>query len=175
MKLLFISLRLFGLTLLLFGVLYPAAILGLAKAFPNQGEGVVNTLIGQDFHSDTFFWGRPSAVGYNAAATGGSNQGPTNPAHLQLVHDRIDTLLKYHTYLKAADIPSEWVTASGGGLDPHLSVKATELQIERVAKARNLSTDVVKKLVAQYTETKTLGPTGYVNILALNKALAAIK
>lgn len=175
MKLLSLSLRLFALTLVFFGVLYPASIWGLAQLFPNSGEGAVKTLIGQDFYSPRYFWGRPSAVGYNAAATGGSNQGPTNPAHLQLVQDRRDTILKYHPYLKGRAIPSELVTASGGGLDPHLSRRAVDLQIKRVALARNLPEATIRNLVEAQTQHAVLGPDAYLNILSLNSALDALR
>lgn len=174
---------LFFLTLILFGVLYPALILGLGSLLPYRSAGspilrnqelVGFQNIGQSFTSHGYFWGRLSAVGYNAAATGGSNHGPTNPAHIQAVQARIDTLIKYHPGLKASQIPADWVTASGGGLDPHLSAIAILLQVPRVASARNLPEQQVRALVTEHIEGPLLGifgPGDKVNVLALNLAL----
>lgn len=181
MKLITINLRLFAITLLVFGLGYPILIFSLSKLFPNGGEGDVKIengqivayhLVGQAFTKAENFWGRPSAVAYNAAATGGSNQGPTNPSHLQAVNDRMDTILKYHPYLTKKQIPSDWVTASGSGIDPHLSLQATLLQVKRVAKARNLDQHLLENLVLQFYSTNKpaiVGPYNHVNISALNQ------
>lgn len=167
------------------GIVYPLAVTGIAKAaFPEEasgslivkdGKAVGSRLIGQNFTDPKYFWGRPSATGpmpYNAAASGGSNQGPLNPALVDAVKGRIEAL-------KAGDpgntrsIPADLVNASASGLDPHISPAAADYQIERVARARGLDTTVVKTLVAQNTEGRQWGIFGdpRVNVLELNLAL----
>ncbi len=171
------------------GVLYPFAITLIAQiVFPAQANGslivqngnvVGSALIGQSFDAPKYFWGRPSATGpfaYNAGASSGSNLGPTNPALLEAVQARAQAL-------RAADpnnpapIPVDLVTASGSGLDPHISVAAANYQIARVARARNLDVARVQQLVAQFTEGRTFGILGElrVNVLQLNLALDAVK
>ena len=168
------------------GVIYPLAVTGIAQAiFPHQANGsliVVNgktygsELIGQQFSDPKYFWGRPSAAGYNAAASSGSNYGPMNPDLLKAVQARVDAL-------KAADptntlpIPVDLVTSSASGLDPNISVAAALYQIHRVAQARGLSDDAVKSLVAKYTEGRQFGILGEerVNVLLLNLALDGIQ
>ncbi|MEB0303088.1 potassium-transporting ATPase subunit C, partial [Mucilaginibacter sp. 5C4] len=107
----------------------------------------------------------------------GSNKGPSNPDYLKEVSNRIDTLLKYHPYLKRADIPTEMVTASGSGLDPDISPAAAKIQIQRVAKVRGLDAEAVTALVNQHTETPLMGLFGpaKVNVLKLNVALDELK
>jgi potassium-transporting ATPase KdpC subunit len=164
------------------GLIYPLVVTGIAQVvFPNQANGsliVVNgkavgsELIGQQFDAPRYFWGRPSAAGYNAAASSGSNYGPMNPALLEAVQARIDAL-------KTADpnnqlpIPVDLVTASGSGLDPHISVAAALYQVHRVAQARGLSEEAMKFLVEKYTEGRQFGILGEprVNVLLLNLAL----
>src|SRR5262252_9110588 len=168
------------------GLLYPLAVTGVAKVvFPDQAAGslirdgsgqvVGSALIGQNFSDPKYFWGRPSATSpmpYNAANSGGSNQGPLNPALVDAVKGRIDAL-------RAADpgntapIPVDLVTASASGLDPHISPAAALYQVSRVAKARKLDPESVRLLVAQHTEGRWLGLLGEprVNVLALNLAL----
>lgn len=174
------ALKITLITMVLFGVIYPLAITGIALiAGPNRGQGetikigdkiIGFELIGQSFVSDKYFNGRPSAVDYNAAATGGSNKGPTNPDYLKQVAERIETFLKKNPEIKRADIPVDLITASGGGLDPHISIQAAIVQIPRISKARDISTAALKKLVFQNTE----GPlwemfgTSKVHVLKLN-------
>ena len=180
-------------TLLIFtiltGLLYPLAVTGIAQlAFPHQANGsliVVNgktvgsTLIGQQFTDPKYFWGRLSATGpypYNAAASSGSNLGPTNPALLDEVKTRIAAL-------KAVDpgntqpIPVDLVTSSGSGLDPDISIAAALYQLPRVARLRGMSESSVRILVNQYTQERTFGFLGEprVNVLELNLALDGVK
>jgi K+-transporting ATPase ATPase C chain len=174
---------------LLTGVIYPLAITGIARlVFPGQADGslivdqgtaVGSRLIGQSFDNPKYFWGRLSATGsfpYNAAASSGSNLGPTNPALLDAVKARIAAL-------RAADptntrpIPVDLVTASGSGLDPNISIAAAFYQVPRVAKARGLSEATVITLVNQVTEGRQFGFLGEprVNVLELNLALDATR
>lgn len=182
------AISLFVLLTVVTGVLYPLAVTGIAKlVFPEAAEGslilvdgkpVGSTLIGQSFTAPDYFWGRPSATApypNNAAASSGSNQGPLNPALLDAVKGRIAAL-------KAADpdnakpIPLDLVTASGSGLDPHISPAAAQYQVDRVARARNLQPKAVEALVAQSTEGRQWGVFGEprVNVLELNLALDSL-
>ena len=172
-------------TILLFGGAYPLVVWGVAQvAFPHQAQGSLITradgvisgseLVAQPFATDAFFHARPSAVDYNAASTGGSNLGPTNPDHLAAARDRIAAVRKREA-LHGGTIPADLVTASGAGLDPHLSPAAISAQVPRVATARGITTDAVTRLVAAHTEQPTLGVLGRprVNVLLLNLALDA--
>jgi K+-transporting ATPase ATPase C chain len=167
------------------GLLYPAAMTGLAQIiFPDKangsiitrdGQAVGSALIGQPFDDPRYFWGRLSATGlfaYNAAASSGSNYGPTNPALFDMVQARIDAL-KAADPDNTAEIPIDLVTASASGLDPHISPAAAEYQIARVAHERELDESVVRALVEEYTEERQLGILGEprVNVLELNLAL----
>src|SRR4030043_982793 len=151
---------------LLTGVLYPMIITGIAQViFPRQANGslivqkgqlVGSELIGQSFDDPRYFWGRPSATSpfpYNAAASTGSNLGPTNPALEEEVKARI-AALKAADPTNNAPIPVDLVTASGSGLDPNISVAAAQYQIGRISKARGLSEEVLQALVVRYTEAR---------------------
>jgi len=180
------AVTLFVLLSVITGLLYPLLVTGLAKAaFPHQAAGsllrddkgqvVGSSLIGQNFSDPKYFWGRPSATSpmpYNAANSSGSNQGPLNPALIDAVKGRIDAL-KAADPNNAAPIPVDLVTASASGLDPHISVAAALYQSGRVARARGLSEDAMRTLIAEHTEGKLLGVIGEprVNVLELNLAL----
>lgn len=182
------ALVILGLMTLVTGVLYPAAITGIAQViFPYQANGsltfqnghvVGSDLIGQQFDDPSYFWGRLSATSpnpYNAASSSGSNLGPTNPALITAVQARIDALRKADPG-NTAPIPVDLVTASGSGLDPDISPAAAEYQVSRVARARKLDETTVSNLVLQYTEGRQLGFLGEprVNVLQLNMALDAL-
>jgi potassium-transporting ATPase KdpC subunit len=167
------------------GLVYPLVATGVAQVlFPHQANGslimrdgkpVGSELIGQNFDDPKYFWGRPSATTPqpdNGTASNGSNQGPTNPALHDAVQQRIDALHKADPG-NNAPVPGDLVMASGSGLDPEISPAAAQYQIARIAKARNLSTDQVQQLVAQYTLGRQLGLLGEprVNVLQLNLAL----
>jgi K+-transporting ATPase ATPase C chain len=177
------AIRLTLVTLVLFGVIYPLLITGIASVTgANGGKGetievngkvVGFEVIGQSFTSDKYFNGRPSAVGYNAAATGGSNKGPTNPDYLAQVEQRIGEILNQNPGLKREDIPVDMVTSSGGGLDPHISVQAAMIQVPRIAKVRRVPEDQVRSLVDKNTSRPLIGLLGpsRVNALRLNISL----
>jgi K+-transporting ATPase ATPase C chain len=183
------ALVLFAVLTLVTGVAYPLVVTGVAQTlFPAQASGslilrdgkpVGSALIGQNFTEPGHFWGRPSATSpmpYNAAASGGSNQGPLNPALVDAVKSRIDAL-------RAADpgntapLPVDLVTASASGLDPHISPAAANYQVARVAQARDLSVEKVHHLLELQTERPLLGLLGErrVNVLQLNLALEALR
>lgn len=167
-----------------FSGIYTLVLLGIAQLAPNEGKGVLisqngnsyHVNVAQNFTEDKFFWSRPSAVGYNAAGSGGSNKGPSNPDYLAVVQARIDTFLVHNPGITKAEIPAELVTASGSGLDPNLSPKAALIQVKRVAAARNISEDQVKAIVEKNIEAPLLGMFGpeKVNVLKLNLALEKI-
>lgn len=167
------------------GGLYPLAVTLIAQtAFPHQAGGslikrgdqaIGSELIGQQFSKPEYFWGRLSgtAPAYNAAASSGSNFGPLNPALHDAAKARIEALVAGGA--KAEKIPVDLVTASGSGLDPHISPAAAELQVARVATARKLSETAVRDLVRQHTQGRQFGLLGepVVNVLQLNLALDA--
>jgi K+-transporting ATPase ATPase C chain len=181
------ALAVFAVLTLVTGVAYPALVTLVAQvAFPHRANGslierdgraVGSELIGQPFDDPRYFWGRPSATSpgpYNAAASTGSNLGPTNPALLDAIRDRVKALRAAHPD-QAGPIPADLVTASASGLDPHISPAAAAYQVTRVAKACGLAADDVRRLVAAHTEDRTLGVLGErrVNVLRLNLALDA--
>lgn len=183
------ALLLFVLLSLVTGLAYPLLVTGVAQVvFPRQSAGslvyekgqlIGSRLIGQNFTDSAHFWGRPSATTpqpYNGAASGGSNLGPLNPALAEVVKARKQALLTADPTNSLA-IPVELVTASGSGLDPHLSVAAATYQIDRVARARHLSAKTVAALVRDHTEGRQWGFLGEprVNVLALNLALDQLK
>jgi len=183
MKTLIQSIRLTFVLIVLLCVIYPVIITFAGKLSKGRGDGekiLVNgrvvgyAAIGQKFDKPQYFWGRPSAVGYNAAGSGGSNKGPSNPDYLKDVKSRIDTLLKYHPYLKKSDIPADLVTASGSGLDPDISPESAKIQIKRVAQFRKLDEQKVAALVNAHIEAPFFGPKK-VNVLKLNVALDGLK
>lgn len=126
--------------------------------------------VGQKFDKPEYFNSRPSAAGYKADASAGSNKGPSNPDYLKEVQARLDTFLVQNPGVYRADVPAELITASGSGLDPDLSVQGALVQVPRVAQARGLAPAKVQALVAQYIQSGTLGPDR-VNVLKLNLAL----
>lgn len=171
------------------GLIYPLAVTGLAQVFfsdqangnliVREGNAVGSKLIGQYFDKPEYFWGRPSATApfpYNAAASGGSNLGPTNPALIEAVKARVAAL-------RAADpgndlsVPVDLVTASGSGLDPHISPAAALYQAKRVARARGLDEAIVQTLIVTHTEERQFKLLGErrVNVLELNLALNALR
>jgi K+-transporting ATPase ATPase C chain len=179
----------FALLTLITGLLYPLAITGIAQlAFPAQANGSLivkdgkplgSDLIGQPFSDSKYFWGRPSATGpqpYNGLASSGSNQGPTNPALLEAAQARVAALRAVDPDNRAP-VPVDLVTASGSGLDPHISPAAAEYQVARVARLRGLDPAAVRALVTRHTEVRDLGVLGEprVNVLRLNLALDAAR
>jgi K+-transporting ATPase ATPase C chain len=180
------ALRLTAVCAVVFMGIYTLLILGIAQAAPNKGLGqnvMVNgqvkgyALEGQSFTQDKYFNGRPSAVGYNAAGSAGSNKGPSNPDYLKDVQSKIDTFLVHNPSVKKEQIPSELVTASGSGLDPDISPEAAFIQIDRVSKERNINPGKLKELVNTYTVKPLLGlmGTSTINVLQLNVALDHLK
>ncbi len=181
------ALGLFGALTLMVGVLYPLAVTGIGKlAFPAQAAGslvtrggqvVGSSLIGQSFTSPGYFWGRPSAtapMANNAGGSGGSNQGPLNPALGDAVKGRL-AALRGADPGNTAPVPVDLVTASASGLDPEISLAAAHYQAGRVAAVRKIARSRVEALISEHTVVQTLGFLGEarVNVLALNLALDA--
>ncbi|GAA3332023.1 potassium-transporting ATPase subunit KdpC [Curtobacterium sp. C1] len=188
-----VAIRLTLLSTVVLGVAYPLAVWGVGQAaFHDQANGsmvtdssgkvVGSSLIGQSFDgkdADRWFQSRPSAAGekgYDANASSGSNLGPSNPDLTKAVEERRAALAKADG-VSAADVPADAVTASGSGLDPDISPEYALQQVSRVASARGLSADAVRKLVDEHTESRQLGFLGepVVNVLELNLALAATR
>src|SRR5260221_529986 len=176
------ALKLTLVCILFFCGIYTLLILGISWLAPDKGEGetiklqgkvVGYALEGQTFTRDTYFWSRPSAAGYNAAGSAGSNKGPSNPDYLKDVQAHIDSFLVHNPGIKREEIPAELVTYSGSGLDPDLSPAGARVQVRRVAAARKLPEDKLLALVDHFTERPLLGLFGpaKVNVLKLNVAL----
>ena len=166
--------------LVVFCVIYPAIVWCVAQCAPGNGEGRTTstggkkyyTNIGQKFTDDKYFWSRPSAVDYNAAGSGGSNKGPANPEYLAQVKGRIDSFVVHNPGVALNTIPSDIVTASGSGLDPHISKEAALAQVTRVAVKRGADRNLVAAIVADQLEGPMfgMGPER-INVLQLNLAL----
>ncbi|MDB5274146.1 MAG: K(+)-transporting ATPase subunit [Chitinophagaceae bacterium] len=167
--------------ILFFSGIYTSLIWGIAQFSPNQGKGFVvkdrdhiyYENIGQAFYSDQYFWSRPSAVSYNAAGSCGSNKGPSNADYLALVQSRIDTFMVHNPGIKKFDIPVDLITASGSGLDPHISPEAARIQVKRIANKRHLTEEKINNVVNECIEKPFLGLFGpeKVNVLRLNLKL----
>lgn len=179
------ALTILALLTLLTGVAYPLLVTGIARAvFPSQAQGslivkdgkvVGSALIGQPFDDPRYFWSRPSATSPfadNAAASSGSNLSPTNPSLVEAVQGRVNALRAIDPG-NTAPVPVDLVTASGSGLDPHISPAAALHQVSRVARARKLDPQVIRRLVDKHTDGRFLGLLGEprVNVLTLNLAL----
>jgi potassium-transporting ATPase KdpC subunit len=172
-----------GVTVILIGGAYNLVLWTIGQAvFTSQSDGslirrrdgtiVGSRLIAQKFTRPEYFHPRPSGVDYNAASAGGTNYGPSNPDHLKAVQERLDVVVKQEG-VTAGQVPSEMITASGAGLDPHIPPSAADLQTARVASARRISAERVRELVRAHTEPPAFGFLGRarVNVLELNLAL----
>ena len=172
------------------GVIYPLGMTVFAQMiFPVQANGsliykqgtlVGSKLIGQNFSSDRYFHGRPSAAGedgYDAASSAGSNLGPTSKKLLSGIDERAKVLRQDNDLAEDAIVPSDLVTASGSGLDPHITVAAAQIQLQRVAKARKLSEEQILAIIEKNTENPQIGFLGEkrVNVVGLNLALDDVK
>ena len=183
----FPAIKLTLLCIVLFVAVYSGIVWGIARvAAPNGGDGEVilkngNIIgfanVGQAFTQDKYFWSRPSAVSYNAAGSGGSNKGPTNPDYLATVQARIDTFMIHNPGVAKSEIPAELLTASGSGLDPHISPVAAQVQVKRIALTRGIAESKISQIVAAATEGPWLGIFGpsQINVLKLNIALDELK
>lgn len=178
------ALRMTLLMTVLSGLIYPGIVTGLCQMlFPGQANGslvykngrvIGSTLIGQNFTRPEYFQPRPSAAGngYDATASGGSNLGPTSQKLVDRVKSSLEKFRKDNPSFTGT-IPADLVTASGSGLDPHLSLESAGAQVERIARARRASPGDIRRLIAQLTEPRDLGFLGEprVNVLKLNQAL----
>lgn len=182
MKNFVVSIKLTLILVVICGGLFPLLIALFGKGAPGGGKGETITVngrvvgyanVGQQFREDKYFWGRPSAVDYNAAGSAGSNKGPANPDYGRTVQDRIDTFLVHNRGIKRQEIPAEMVTASGSGLDPDISPASAYVQVKRIAAVRGLPEEKVKTLVDAHIEKPLLGMLGpsKINVLKLNIAL----
>lgn len=179
------AVRLTVICLVLFSGLYTLLVWGIAQAAPDSGKGekiagegkTFYANVGQSFTDNKWFNSRPSAVAYNAAGSGGSNKGASNPEYLAEVQKRIDTFLLLNPGARKQDIPADLVTASGSGLDPHISVQAAKVQVKRIAKVREIPEQALYTLIEQNTEKPLGGLFGpkKINVLKLNLALSTLK
>ncbi len=177
------SLILTVLLIVMFGLIYPLIVYTIGLAAPNGSVGspivkdekiIGFENIGQSFTDDKYFWGRPSAVGYNAASTGGSNKGPSNPDYLAEVQARIDTFLVHNPGVKKQEIPSDLVTAPGSGIDPNISPNSAYIQVRRISAIRNIPETKIKALVDSNIENTVMGMP-VINVLKLNLKLDDLK
>ena len=173
------AVKLTAVTIIFFIGIYTLLVWLVAQSFPNKGLGETVTvnnkvvgykLEGQKFTDDKYFWGRPSAAGYNAAASSGSNKGTTNPDYLKDVQTKIDSFLVHNPTTKKEEIPSDLITYSGSGLDPDISVQAAKIQIARIAKTRNFSAEKINTVIDNKIQKPLLGLFGTekINVLELN-------
>lgn len=167
-------------TILILCALYVLLLLGLAQVAPNNGKGKRVSdkngcsyfeNIGQKFDRNIYFQSRPSAVNYNATGSGGSNKGPNDPEYLKMVQQYV---IKFKTNNPKSIVSIDIVTASGSGLDPHISLNAALSQVSRIAAARGLETVLVKNIVISHLEKNPIGPEK-VNVLKMNIALDYLK
>lgn len=182
-KYLYSSLKLTLVMIFICSGIYPLLISGIARFAPGSGGGEKMILdgkvvgfanIGQKFTWDKYFWGRPSAVDYDATGSAGSNKGPSNPEYLKTVRNRIDSFLSHNPSVARKHVPSEMVTASGSGLDPDISPNSAFIQIYRVAASRGIAAERLKQLVNNQIEKPLMGPP-HVNVLKLNIELDRLK
>lgn len=163
---------------------YTAVVWAIAQLAPQSGDGITLRYtatstnygyedVGQSFTADNYFWSRPSAAGYNAAGSAGSNKGPSNPEYLSQVKARIDTFLLHNPGIEIARIPADLVTASGSGLDPNITPEAALIQAPRIARTRGISESQVTTLIDHLTDRPLFGFLGKprINVLKLNCAL----
>mgnify|MGYP000928718965 CR=1 FL=1 len=179
------AVRLTLVCMIFFSGIYTCIVLGFAQIAPNKGKGelirsngkMYYKNIGQKFTDDKYFYSRPSAVGYNAAGAGGSNKGPSNPEYLHEVHARIDSFMVHNPGTNESTIPSDIVTASGSGLDPHISVQAANIQVNRIATIRGIAAGNLQQLILSHIEKPLMGIIGTerINVLELNIALDNLK
>ncbi|OWY18187.1 K(+)-transporting ATPase subunit C [Sphingobacteriales bacterium UPWRP_1] len=179
------AIKLTLLCLVFFSGIYTLTVYGISQFASNNGKGEIishngktyYTNIAQSFTDDKYFYSRPSAVNYNAAGSGGSNKGPSNPDYLAQVQSRIDTFLVHNPGINKSEIPSDLVTASGSGLDPHISVQAANVQVKRIVKIRGIAESDIRQLILSNTEKPLLGLFGTerINVLKLNIALDNLK
>ncbi len=178
------AIKMTAVCIILFCGLYTLLILAIAQFSPNKGEGqaislngkiIGYQLEGQSFTVDKYFNGRPSAAGYNAAGSSGSNKGPSNPEYLKTVSDRVDSILVHNPSITKAEIPSDLVTASGSGLDPDISWQAAKIQVNRIAQTRKIGKDKINALLEQQKGSSLFNGIEKLNVLKLNLALDQIK
>ena len=177
------AIRITIVSLVFFCGIYSLLILGIAQAAPNKGQGetvmangkiVGYALEGQSFTKDNYFNGRPSAAGYNAAGSSGSNKGPSNPDYLKDIQNRIDTFMAHNPGIQRESIPSDIVTASGSGLDPDISLQAALIQINRIATTRKIGREKIKMIIQKCKEKEILSGIEKINVLKLNIELDKI-
>jgi len=179
------SLKVFITFSILLGIIYPLGITAIAQItmrctangslIKDNGKIVGSKLIGQEFTAPEYFYSRPSSAGYNAADSGGSNLGPSSKKLMSSVADRVKQV-KAENNIKSKTVPADMVLTSASGLDPHISLENALLQLPRVAKARKISEDKIKKLISKNTDSDFIGIWGQsgINVLKLNLALDSL-